>query len=95
MEETKKEQKGQKTVEKICNNCLLYDRKKGQCKVACLIEGKEYHLPVFPGDKCHMDDLGIEVKQVRWWVEDEKGHPTAGNGTVRIEYPTDFFGEKS
>ncbi len=88
------ENKKLKVIEKICNNCLLYNRAKGECKVACLIDGKEYHLPVFPGDKCHMDDLGIEVKQVRWWVEGEDGKPTSGNGVVKIEYPEDFFGNE-
>lgn len=52
-------------------------------------------MPVFPRDKCHMEELGIEIKQVRWWVEDEKGEPTAGNGTVKIEYPTGFFNDEA
>ena len=81
-----------KPVERICNNCLLFNREKGECKVAVLIDGNEYHMPVFPGDKCHMDDLGIEVKQVRWWVEGEDGKPTTGNGVMKMEYPADFFG---
>lgn len=84
-----------KTVEKICNNCLLYNREKGECKVAILHEGKQYHLPVFPSDKCHMDELGIEIKQVRWWVEDEQGNKVDGNGTVKIEYPIGFFGNEN
>ena len=84
-----------KNIEPLCKNCLLYDRDKKQCKVAVLIEGKEYHLPVFPNDKCHMDDLGIEVQQVRWWVEDDNGNPTAGKGKVKIEYPDGFFGDES
>lgn len=82
-----------KEVEKICNNCLLFNREKKECKVAVLIEGKEYHLPVDPQDKCHMEELNIPVQQVRWWVEDENGKPTSGNGTVKIEYPKNFFGE--
>ena len=87
--------KKKKTVEEICGNCLLYNPNKGECKVAVLVEGKEYHMPVFPKDKCHMEELGIEIKQVRWWVEDEKGEPTAGNGTVKIEYPTGFFNDEA
>lgn len=90
MEDEKKVQK--KPVEHICNNCRLYNREKGECKVAVLIDGNEYHMPVFPGDKCHMEQLGIEVQQVRWWVEDEDGKPTTGNGVVKMEYPADFFG---
>jgi hypothetical protein len=81
-----------KNIEKICNNCLLFDRAKGQCKVGVLVDGAEYHLPVFPSDKCHFDEIGIEIKQVRWWVEDENGNPTEKDGIVKFEYPSDFFG---
>lgn len=83
-----------KNIEPLCKNCLLYNPQKGHCKVAVLIEGKEHHLPVFPNDRCHMDELGIEVQQVRWWVEDEKGKPISGKGKVKIEYPEGFFGEE-
>jgi hypothetical protein len=83
-----------KKVEGICKNCLCYDQPKGQCKVAVLHEGKEYHMPVFPNDKCHFDELGIEVKQVRWYCEDPKTGEPSERGTVKIEYPTEFFGEK-
>lgn len=81
-----------KQIQKICNNCLLYNRGNSTCKVAILHEGKEVHMPVDPGDSCHFDAFGIEIKQVRWWVEDEKGDPTDKDGTVKIEYPSDFFG---
>lgn len=72
-----------KKIEQICGNCLLFDKDKMQCKVAVLVEGNEYHLPVAPKDKCHMDELDIPVEQVRWWTEDKK---------VKIEYPKNFFG---
>ena len=81
-----------KKVEPICNNCLLYDRNLKQCKVAVLVEGQEHHMPVQPGDRCHFDELGIPVNQVRWWVEDENGKPTNKHGKVKIEYPKGFFG---
>jgi hypothetical protein len=82
-----------KEIEKICGNCLLYNHQKKECKVAILIEGSEYHIPVNPKDKCHMEELNIPVQQVRWWVEDNEGNPVAGDGTVKIEYPKNFFGE--
>lgn len=84
-----------KEIEKICGNCLLYNHDKKECKVAILIEGKEYHMPVFIHDKCHMDELNIPVEQVRWWVEDAEGKPTNGNGTVKMEYPNNFFSPKT
>jgi len=85
----------QKSIEPLCKNCLLYNREKGNCKVAILVDGKQYHLPVFPDDHCHMDELGIPVQQVRWWVEDPNtGMPTQGSGVVKIEYPEEFFGNR-
>lgn len=83
-----------KTIEPICKNCLLFNAEKKECKVAILINGKEHHIPVDLNDRCHMDDLGIEVQQVRWWTEDKNGKPTDGNGIVKIEYPEGFFGNK-
>lgn len=83
-----------KTVEKICGNCLLYNHEKKECKVAVLVEGKEYHLPVFHNDKCHLEQLNIPVEQVRWWTEDSNGNKIEGNGIVKVEYPIGFFGEE-
>jgi hypothetical protein len=91
MSKKKRSKKSNKPVEPICNNCLCYDRSRGECKVVVFINGNRFRLPVFPGDHCHMDELGIEVKEVRWWVEDENNKPTKGNGTVKIEYPKDSF----
>lgn len=51
-------------------------------------------MPVDPGDFCHIEELGIEIKEVRWWVEDKEGKPTEGNGVVKIEYPEEFFGKE-
>jgi hypothetical protein len=51
-------------------------------------------MPVFPKDKCHMEELGIEIQQVRWWVEGQDGKPTDGDGKVKIEYPNNFFGKE-
>lgn len=82
-----------KPVDEVCGNCLLFNNQKKECKIAILIEGKEYHMPVFPKDKCHMDELGIPVEQVRWWVEDEDGNPSE-KGKVKIEYPRGFFGNE-
>lgn len=83
-----------KQIEQICGNCLLYNNEKKECKIAVLIEGIEFHMPVSPQDKCHFDALDISVQQVRWWVEDENGKPTDGKGKVKIEYPENFFGDK-
>jgi hypothetical protein len=81
--------------EKICGNCQLFNAEKETCQVAILIEGKQYHMPVNTKDNCHMEELGIEINQVRWWVEDENGNQTNGNGIVKIEYPENFFGNNN
>lgn len=79
--------------EPVCGNCLLFRRDKKECGVAVLIEGEVLHMPVSEGDRCHMDELGIEVNQVRWWVEDKStGEKTDKDGIVKIEYPEGFFG---
>lgn len=81
-----------KKIEQICGNCLLYRQDKGECGVAVLIEGQTFHMPVGPRDKCHMEELGVEINQVRWWVEDkETGEKTNKEGLVKIEYPEGFF----
>lgn len=84
-----KEKQGKKP-EPYCKNCLLFDKSKKECKVNILIEGEHYNMPVEPNDRCVMDLMAIEVKQVRWFVEDQNGKP-AENGKVKIEYPVDFF----
>ena len=86
--------KNRKNIEPKCKNCLLYKPKSGLCGVAVLIEGKKYNMPVDAEDHCHMDELGIPVEQARWWVEDEHGKPTDGNGVVKMEYPDGFFGKE-
>jgi hypothetical protein len=93
MPKKKKSKKGKNKVEPICKNCLCYDGNKGLCKVVILINGNRFNMPVFPDDRCHMDSLGIEVQQVRWWTEDQHGNPTTGKGTVKMEYPDGFFTE--
>lgn len=81
-----------KKIDKICGNCRLYNSEKGMCSVVVLHEGNKYNIPVFPKDKCHIEELGIEINQIRWWVEDENGNKTNGNGKVKIEYPENFYG---
>lgn len=81
----------QTKVEPICKNCLLYNREKNECKVAILISGKKFHLPVSPDDKCHFDEMKIPVEQVRWWVEDPETGQPAEKGIVKMEYPENLF----
>lgn len=82
-----------KKPEPVCGNCLLFRRDKKECGVAVLIDGEVLHMPVSEEDRCHMDELGIEVNQVRWWVEDKStGEKTDKDGIVKIEYPEGFFG---
>ena len=80
-----------KKVERICKNCGFFDSKNEKCKVIILHEGQKYNLPVSPGDSCHMEALGIDVQQIRFWTENERGERTPWEGIVKMEYPVDFF----
>jgi hypothetical protein len=82
-----------KKIKEVCGNCLLYDGEKKHCKIAVLINGEEMHMPVKTDDKCHFDELDIPIEQVRWYVEDNNGNRTEGDGNVKIEYPEGFFGK--
>lgn len=93
MKKSKKRRKSKQPVEPKCKNCLLCDRERGLCKVAVLINGEQVHMPVFPEDNCHFDELGIPVEQVRWFVEDPETGKPAKKGVVKIEYPEGFFGK--
>jgi hypothetical protein len=83
--------KKKKKIKHICGNCRLYDHVNEQCQVSCMINGEAYHIPVFTNDKCHMEVLGIEVQEIRWWSEDPKtGNKTEGEGIVKMQYPTNL-----
>ena len=75
-------------MEKKCKNCLLFDKQNNLCKIAILIEGKKYNLPVDPDDNCHMDELKIPVEQIRWFEEEKDNKKT-----IKIEYPEQLLKE--
>jgi len=50
-------------VEKICNNCRLYNRKAGECRVVVLYQGCRYNLPVSPGDRCFFENEFVAIKE--------------------------------
>ncbi len=78
-------------AEPLCKNCALYNRRKGECKVMVFHEGKQFHMPVFPEDRCHLLELGIPAQQIRWWVEDPATGQPAVRGVVKVEYPEKLF----
>lgn len=93
-----------KKIEAVCKNCRLFDPVNNICKVVILHEGQKVNIPVDAEDPCFFEQqyydpitkkIGDfnEVKQVKMWVEDDKGKKTNKNGTVKIEYPEGFFGE--
>jgi len=98
---------GKRHIERICQNCQLFNAEKSQCSVVILHEGKRINLPVLAKDPCFfemgyfdpttkaVEDFTEDIKQVRFWVEDENGKPTKGNGTVKMEYPEGFFGKST
>ncbi len=88
-----------KEEKRICGNCLLYNSKKQNCRVAVFHEGIEYHIPVEPLDKCFFEntefsdgDASINhVEQIRWWVENPETGLPAESGVVKMEYPKDLL----
>lgn len=93
------------SIKKICGNCKLFDEIKNECCVVILHEGQRLKIPVDREDNCFfenkyfdpttkaLENFTEEVKQVKFWVENEKGEKINGNGVVKIEYPEGFFGE--
>src|SRR4051812_30157236 len=97
--------KRKKPIKRICKNCRLYDPGMGHCSVVVLHEGRRLHMPVLPNDLClfedqyfdpnteEIDDFTEDIKEVKFWVENDKGDKTAGNGVVKMEYPEGFLGD--
>lgn len=89
-----------KEVERICGNCKLFNAQRGVCSIVILMNGERQHVPVDADDPCFFDDMpgtgqGFieDIKEVKFWVENEKGEKTDGDGIVKMEYPEGFFGE--
>lgn len=74
-------------MEHKCKNCLLLNKEKMECKVAILVNGEQIHMPVFLEDDCHLEELKIEVDQVRWIENKDENNKSY----VQIEYPENFF----
>jgi hypothetical protein len=95
-----------KKIEPICKNCRLYNPARGLCSVVILHEGERVNIPVDPNDQCFFEQQYFdpttgsfedfnEVKEVKFWVENDKGQKTNKDGVVKIEYPEGFFGDKT
>ncbi len=92
------------SIKKICGNCKLFDAGKSQCSIVVLHEGERVRIPVEANDACFfeeeyfdpttkaLENFVEDLKEVKFWVENEKGEKTNENGVVKIEYPEGFFG---
>jgi hypothetical protein len=92
-----------KKIERICKNCKLFNPTKSQCSVVILHEWQRIKLPVIAEEPCFfegtyfdpttesMEDFVEEIKEVKFWVENEDGDKVKGNGTVKMEYPEGFI----
>ena len=95
-----------KHIDRICNNCKLYNPKEEHCSVVILYEGERRHLPVDPQDACFyeggyfdattkaVEDFAADIQEVKFWVENEDGRKTDQDGIVKMEYPEGFLGEE-
>jgi hypothetical protein len=102
-----KKKKKSKTIKHICGNCKLFDPQIAKCRIVILHEGQRVNLPVDPEDSCFFEgqyfdptekakkNFTEDIQQVRFWVEDDQGKPTNKDGTVKIEYPPEFFGGRT
>lgn len=94
-----------KSIERKCKNCKLYNSSEEHCQIVVLFEGKRTHVPMDPDDDCiyeeeyfdpttkAMENFTEDVKEVKFWVENENGEKINGDGTVKMEYPEGFFGD--
>lgn len=90
-----------KKIERICKNCQLYDEANQECSIIVLHEGQKLKVPMSPSDQClyeenyfnpidnKKENLISDIKQIKMWVENDKGEKINGNGIVKIEYPED------
>lgn len=74
-----------KQIERICNNCKLYDGNRKECSVVVLVEGNRYKIPMDPEDTCFYEtgyfdpttkateNFAEDIQEVKFWLEDEKG----------------------
>lgn len=94
-----------KQIKRICKNCKLYDPQQNHCSVIILHEGARVHLPVDPADPCFyegeyfdpttkaIENFADDLKEVKFWVENEEGQRIGGEGIVKMEYPEGFLGD--
>lgn len=90
--------KQQKQVERICNNCKLYNPVRGVCSVVVLYEGERTNIPVDSQDSCFFEQECFdpvsgrketlnEIQEVKFWVEDEKGRKPTRTVSSRWNTP--------
>jgi len=53
--------KKRKKIEKICQNCRLFNERDNVCSVTVIIAGEHYELPVLPNDTCHWERINREI----------------------------------
>ena len=88
----------------LCAVCVIADPAMAEAMDVEI--GARIHIPVDAGDKCFyeeryfdpttkaMEDFN-EIKEVQFWVENQRGDKVGGDGVVKIKYPEGFFGESN
>jgi len=49
-------------VERICQNCKLFNESEGTCLVTIIVRGEHYELPVIASDSCHWERVDREIQ---------------------------------
>jgi hypothetical protein len=71
-----------------------------------ILPGDRIHVPVDAEDNCIYEDQYFdpttkamedfnEIQEVQFWVENQQGEKTDGNGVVKMRYPEGFFGKSN
>jgi hypothetical protein len=76
--------KGDKYIQKICNNCQLFNPVDNVCGVTVIYGGEYLELMVKPTDRCHWERVErelsrefseetlIQINQVRMWSNEKQ-----------------------
>ena len=87
-----------------CGVIILYEGERHNLPVYpddhCFFENKFIaKRPLFNKESGELKGYKTEIfktsiQEVKFWVEDEDGQKTKGDGNVKIEYPEGFFGDE-
>lgn len=58
----------------ICRDCALFDKTESVCRVTILRDGEYYEITTRSEDRCHWEEAGIPIQEVKVWSDGENGY---------------------